>query len=96
MEVKLKKYSFYKSQTIKDIFSFLFLEILDKLWINHITNVSYIKETISWNAYGQQNPLDEYFLQSEKSYYLLLKNSCYFMIYSLLFKSMLHYYLVTK
>jgi preprotein translocase subunit SecA len=91
LEIKLKKYYFYKKEVLKDIFSFWFLSILDNCWINHTENVSYIKETINWNAYGQQNPLDEYYLQSEKSYNIIFKRICYFIIYYLLYRSMVNF-----
>lgn len=61
-----------------------YLDILDNLWIKHIENLSYIRETNNWKAYGQQNPINEYTLSSyllfrellnEMEFYFLMENS---------------------
>jgi preprotein translocase subunit SecA len=46
---------FLKNSRITNI-----LSILDFYWTEHIERMNYIKETISWRSYGQQNPLLEY------------------------------------
>jgi len=46
-----------------------YLDILDNLWTKHIENLSYIRETNNWKAYGQQNPINEYTVSS----YLLFR-----------------------
>jgi preprotein translocase subunit SecA len=41
-----------------------YLNILDNLWTKHIEKMNYIRETINWKAYGQQNPKNEYTISS--------------------------------
>jgi preprotein translocase subunit SecA len=47
-----------------------YLEILDNLWTKHIEKLNYIRETINWKAYGQQNPKNEYTISS---YFLFIE-----------------------
>jgi preprotein translocase subunit SecA len=35
--------------------------------------MSYIRETISWRSYGQQNPLSEYSMEAFKSFKLMFQ-----------------------
>ena len=47
---------------------FILLKILDFFWTEHIERMGYIRETINWRAYGQQNPLVEYNLEAFDSF----------------------------
>ena len=46
--------------------------------------MSYIRETISWRSYGQQNPLIEYNIEAFKSFKLLFEEIRACMLYSFL------------
>jgi preprotein translocase subunit SecA len=43
--------------------------------------MSYIRETINWRAYGQQNPLIEYNMEAFKSFKLMFEQIRSSMIY---------------
>ena len=66
----------FKNGRIKNI-----LSILDFYWTEHIERMSYIRETINWRSYGQQNPLLEYNNQAFKSFKLMFEQIRYSMLY---------------
>jgi preprotein translocase subunit SecA len=39
---------------------FLFLQILDRLWVDHLENMDYLRDSVRLRAYGQRDPLVEY------------------------------------
>jgi preprotein translocase subunit SecA len=66
----------FKNGRMKNI-----LSILDFYWTEHIERMSYIRETINWRSYGQQNPLLEYNNQAFKSFKLMFEQIRYSMLY---------------
>jgi len=58
----------YQIGLLKNTKAFILLKILDFFWTEHIERMSYIRETINWRAYGQQNPLVEYNLEAFDSF----------------------------
>jgi preprotein translocase subunit SecA len=60
------------------------LSILDFYWTEHIERMDYIRDTINWRSYGQQNPLIEYNLEAFASYRFMLEK---------IRESMLYYFL---
>jgi preprotein translocase subunit SecA len=63
----------FEEKSLSDNLQFplsVYLEILDNLWTKHIEKLSYIRETINWKAYGQQNPKNEYTISS---YFLFIE-----------------------
>ncbi len=60
--------SFYAPSLLKSSKSTILLSLMDFYWTEHIERMNYIKDTISWKSYGQQNPLIEYNLQAIKSF----------------------------
>lgn len=61
--------------------SILFLTILDFYWTEHVERMSLIRETVNWRAYGQQDPLIEYNLEALNSFWVMLQQIHYTMIY---------------
>nr|AYO28304.1 preprotein translocase subunit SecA [Synura sphagnicola]AYO28314.1 preprotein translocase subunit SecA [Synura sphagnicola] len=59
------------------------LTIMDCSWTDHIERMNSIRDTISWRAYGQQNPLTEYNRDSFKSFKLMFDEIRLCMIYFL-------------
>jgi preprotein translocase subunit SecA len=47
-------------ERILEIGKFLYLRILDTLWINHLENMEHLRDSVSLRAYGQREPLVEY------------------------------------
>ena len=62
----------------------LILSILDFFWTEHIERMDYIRDTINWRSYGQQNPLIEYNVEAFASYKLMLEK---------IHQSLLYYFL---
>jgi preprotein translocase subunit SecA len=60
------------------------LSIIDFYWTEHIERMDYIRDTINWRSYGQQNPLIEYNMEAFRSYKLMLEQIRSSMIYYLL------------
>ena len=57
------------------------LSIIDFYWTEHIERMNYIRDTINWRAYGQQNPLIEYNMEAFQSYKLMLEQIRSSMLY---------------
>jgi preprotein translocase subunit SecA len=57
------------------------LGILDFYWTQHLERMSYIRETISWRSYGQQNPLMEYNNEAFDSFKQMFEEIRYSMLY---------------
>jgi preprotein translocase subunit SecA len=47
-------------ERILEIAKYLYLQILDSLWVNHLENMEYLRDSVSLRAYGQREPLVEY------------------------------------
>ena len=63
------------------------LKEIDFYWTEHIERMNYIRETISWRSYGQQNPLLEYNAEALNSYKKMYEQIEFSMIYSFLIDS---------
>jgi len=55
-----KKEMEIRKERILEIGRFLYLRILDTLWINHLENMEHLRDSVSLRAYGQKEPLVEY------------------------------------
>ena len=73
--------NFYQLGLLKNSKSKILFELMDFYWTQHIERMNYIKDTISWKSYGQQNPLIEYNLQAIKSFNLMFEQIKDSMIY---------------
>lgn len=47
-------------EKISNVGKVLYLRILDTLWIGHLDNMDYLKDSVRLRAYGQRDPLVEY------------------------------------
>jgi preprotein translocase subunit SecA len=59
----------------------MLLSIIDSYWTEHLERMNYIRETINWRAYGQQNPLVEYNMEAFKSFDLMFEQITLSMLY---------------
>jgi preprotein translocase subunit SecA len=57
-------------ERILEIAKYLYLRILDDLWIEHLENMEYLRDSVSLRAYAQKEPLVEY----KKEGNLMFKN----------------------
>jgi preprotein translocase subunit SecA len=63
--------NFYQSNFLINNRSTILLSIVDFYWTEHLERMSYIRETINWRSYGQQNPLLEYNIEAFKSFNIM-------------------------
>ena len=57
------------------------LKLFDSYWTAHLERMSFIRETINWRAYGQQNPLLEYNERAYLSFKEMLEELRHSMLY---------------
>lgn len=88
-DLQFSQANLYQENFFKITRSILILNILDYYWTEHIERMSYIRETINWRSYGQQNPLTEYNLEAFESFKLMLNEIRSSMIYYFLNNSLL-------
>jgi preprotein translocase subunit SecA len=67
-DLRLSKSNFYQLGFLKSTRAIIFLSVLDFFWTEHIERMNYIRETINWRSYGQQNPLIEYNTEAFNSF----------------------------
>jgi preprotein translocase subunit SecA len=80
-DLKFSLANFYEISFLKNKKSVILLTIIDFFWTQHIERTSYIRETINWRSYGQQNPLMEYNMQAFLSYRMMFEQIRSSMIY---------------
>ena len=71
----------YQENFLKNNRTEIFLAIIDFYWTEHIERMGYIRETINWRSYGQQNPLVEYNIEAFKSFKLMFEQIRLCMLY---------------
>ena len=89
-DLRFAEFNFYQFGFLKDISSLTFLSILDFYWTEHIERMSYIRDTIAWRSYGQQNPLMEYNKEAVDSFKGMFEQIRSSMIYYLLNNPLLY------
>ena len=73
--------NFYESNFLLNNRTTTLLSIVDFYWTEHLERMSYIRETINWRSYGQQNPLLEYNIEAFKSFNLMFEQIRSCMLY---------------
>lgn len=68
MDLRLAESNLYQLGFLKSARAIILLSIIDYYWTEHIERMSYVRETINWRSYGQQNPLIEYNAEAFKSF----------------------------
>jgi preprotein translocase subunit SecA len=87
-DLRCAESNFYQAGFLKSTRSTTLLSIIDFYWTEHIERMSYIRETINWRAYGQQNPLIEYNMEAFKSFKVMFEQIRSSMIYYFLNNSL--------
>jgi preprotein translocase subunit SecA len=80
-DLKFSQDNFYEPGFLQNTKSIDFLLTIDFYWTEHLERMSYVRETISWGSYGQQNPLSEYNIQAFQSFKLMFKQIRTYMLY---------------
>jgi preprotein translocase subunit SecA len=80
-DLRFEQSNLYQNGFLKNNRSTFLLLILDLNWTEHIERMSYIRETINWRSYGQQNPLIEYNSEAFESLKLMFERIRLSMLY---------------
>ena len=80
-DLRFAQTNLYLKGFLKNTKSQNLLSIIDFYWTEHIERMNYIRETISWRSYGQQNPLVEYNIEAYNSFKLMFQQIRSSMIY---------------
>jgi preprotein translocase subunit SecA len=80
-DLRFAQSNFYELGFLKNTKSIVLLTIIDFYWTEHIERMGYIRETINWRSYGQQNPLIEYNIEAFKSFKIMFEQIRSYMIY---------------
>ena len=75
------KANLYELSLLKNGKSAIFLELMDFCWVQYLERMNYIKDTINWKFYGQENSQIEYNLQAIKYFNITLEQISDYMIY---------------
>ena len=73
--------NFYQLGFLKSTRGIILLSIIDFYWTEHIERMGYIRETINWRSYGQQNPLTEFNIEAFKSFKVMFEQIRSCMLY---------------
>nr|YP_009545449.1 preprotein translocase subunit SecA [Mallomonas splendens]YP_009545458.1 preprotein translocase subunit SecA [Mallomonas splendens]AYO28603.1 preprotein translocase subunit SecA [Mallomonas splendens]AYO28612.1 preprotein translocase subunit SecA [Mallomonas splendens] len=80
-DLRFAQSNLYQQGFLQSNRSILYLLIIDIYWTEHLERMTYIRETINWRAYGQQNPLMEYNVEAFQSFKLMFDQIRSAMIY---------------
>ena len=80
-DLRFGQANFYQPGLIKSTRSTIILSIIDFYWTEHLERMNYIRETINWRSYGQQNPLIEYNTEAFNSFKLMFEEIQRCMLY---------------
>jgi preprotein translocase subunit SecA len=69
-----KKEKEISPELMRQIEKFIMLNTLDNLWMNHLEDMEYLRDSVRLRAYGQRDPLVEYKNESRKLFEDLLVN----------------------
>jgi len=61
-------------ENLRQVERFISLRVLDMLWIDHLENMDYLRDSVRLRAYGQRDPLVEYKSEGHKLFKKLLDN----------------------
>ena len=86
-DLRLSEFNTYQEGFFEKNYTIQLLQTIDLEWSEHIERMNYIRDTIGWRSYGQQNPLVEYNNEAFKSYKKMFRQ---------IHKTVLHYFLNTE
>jgi preprotein translocase subunit SecA len=46
----------------------LFLRVIDELWVDHLEQMEYLRDSVRLRAYGQRDPLIEYKIEGQRMF----------------------------
>jgi preprotein translocase subunit SecA len=60
VESYAKKVSVFDQQQVKKLENYVYLQIIDNKWKDHLLAMDHLKDSVSLRGYGQKDPLQEY------------------------------------
>jgi len=70
---------------MRQLEKFILLRVIDELWVDHLEQMEYLRDSVNLRAYGQRDPLVEYRIEGHKMFDQLLKSIKY-QVVNLIFK----------
>ena len=61
-------------ENFDQVAKFVSLRTIDALWLEHLENMEYLRDSVKLRAYGQQDPLIEYKNEGHKAFQYLLNS----------------------
>ena len=83
-DLRFAESNLYEEGFLQNSRATMILDMIDFCWTEHLERMTYLRETISWRSYGQQNPLTEYNVEAGLSFKLMFDQIRFSMIYSFL------------
>jgi preprotein translocase subunit SecA len=80
-DLRLAHGNTYQKGFFKNTQTETILAIVDFHWTEHLERMGFIRETINWRAYGQQNPLIEYNGEAFQSFQFMFQQIRESMVY---------------
>ncbi|MFH1401758.1 MAG: preprotein translocase subunit SecA [Parcubacteria group bacterium] len=62
------------AENMRQIEKIISLRVLDMLWMEHLENMEYLRDSVRLRAFGQQDPLVEYKNEAHRAFQALLQN----------------------
>lgn len=69
--LKELKFWFYNIELFRNYEKFVFLKYIDSYWSEHLENMNFLKDAVTWEAYAQRDP----FLQYEEKAFILFNKT---------------------
>lgn len=63
MAVKEKEFG---AKAVRNLERMLMLRVIDELWVDHLEEMEYLRDSVRLRAYGQRDPLVEYKIEGQK------------------------------
>jgi len=55
-------------EAMRNLEKILFLRVIDELWVDHLEQMEYLRDSVRLRAYGQRDPLIEYKIEGQKMF----------------------------
>ena len=62
------------SEQMRQLEKLVLLRVIDELWMDHLENMEYLRDSVRLRAYGRRDPLVEYKIEGQKMFEQLLAN----------------------
>lgn len=73
-EVMAAKEKEFGAQAMRNLEHMLMLRVIDELWVDHLEEMEYLRDSVRLRAYGQRDPLVEYKIEGQKLFNRLQEN----------------------